>query len=187
MLLGGKGCQQCACTTGCTSKTIGGYDEWLSDVKLAMGVRIGAFASSMTLTSVTLTTDGLTYPRSIPPAANTTPVLELWVHDATNNRPRIYSPGGIPTGDVLATFTAPGSFGAGDWVFTHAGYTLSANTYYWLVLKNNGLWAYWDENCGSNAGCQAACCDYWVHGDLGNQQFAWEPTNYCGGYVYSLN
>ena len=142
LLGGGSSCQQCGCgPSGCTSKTIGGYDEFLIEPKLALGARIGQFGSAVTVTSVTITTDGLTYPLTNPPAANTTPVLELWAHDATNNLPNILSVGGLPVADILATFTAPSSFGAGDWVFTHAGYTLSASTYYWVGCESiDGTW-----------------------------------------------
>lgn len=183
-ILGGQ-CSTCCAPSGCTSKTIGGYDEYLADANYGIGARIGQFSSAVTITSVTITTDGLTYPITNPPAANTTPVLQLWAHDATNNLPNFLSVGGVPVADILATFTAPASFGAGDWVFTHAGYTLSANTYYWLVLRNNGLWAYWDENCGSNTACQAACCDYWTQSIFSGA--LWDGVFYCGGYVLSIN
>lgn len=187
LLGGGSSCQQCGCgPAGCTSKTIGGYDASIYSTKAA-GARIGQFGSALTVTSVTITTDGLTYPLTNPPAAFTTPVLELWAHDATNNLPDLPSIGGVPTPNILATFTAPGSFGAGDWVFTHAGYTLAANTFYWIVLRHNGLWAYWEENCGSNTACQAACCDYWTQGTLGGGQAIWDGVSYCNGYVLSIN
>jgi hypothetical protein len=194
LLGGGSSCQQCGCSPGgCTIKTIGGYDQYLITPKLALAARIGQFPSSITVTSVTITTDGLKYALASPPEADTTPVLQLWVHDATNNLPDLPSVGGVPVPNVLATFTAPGSFAAGDWVFTHAGHTLSANTYYWIVLRNNGKWAYWEENCNthatfpSSAACIAACCDYWTAGDLGSQQVIWEGASLCGGYVLSIN
>lgn len=182
----GLGCLKCCATTGCTSKTIGGYDEYLESFRAA-AARVGQFASAFTITSVTIVTDGLTYPLSTPPAANTTPVLELWGHDAVNNLPNMPSVGGSPVPDILATFTPPASFDPGDWVFTHAGYTVAANTYYWIVLRHNGLWAYWDENCGSNTECQAACCDYWTQGTLGGGQSIWDGAAYCNGYVLSIN
>lgn len=185
---GGFGCSPCCATpTGCTTKTVGGYDTYLIEPKLAIGARIGQFSSAITVTSVTIKTNGLTYAISTPPAANTAPVLELWAHDAANNLPDLPSVGGLPVPNVLATFTVPASFAAGDWVFTHAGYSISANTYYWIVLRNNGKWAYWDENCGFNSACIAACCDYWTQGDLGSQNVIWDGVSYCGGYVLSIN
>jgi hypothetical protein len=95
---------------------------------------------------------------------------------------------------VLATFTAPASFAPGNWVFTHAGYTVSAGTYYWIVLRHNGKWAYWEENCDthatfpSSAACIAACCDYWTSGSLGAPGgVLWDGNALCGGYVLSIN
>ena len=183
MLLGGKGCQQCACTSGCTSKTLAGYDNVYIDTAYRAGaVRIGPFASNLTVTSVTIPTDGLIEPLTSPPAAGTKPTMEIWSHDATNNLPLISSG---PVKGIVATLTSPATFGAGNWVFTHAGYTLTANTYYWLVC-NNVAWGYWDEHCAANdAACEAACCDYWTAG-LGTSVI-WDGTAFCGAYVYTLN
>ena len=195
LLGGGSSCQQCGCAPGgCTIKTVGGYDTYL-DVNKALAARIGPFDSSFAITSVTILTDGLTHALNSPPDPYTSPVLELWAHDAANNVPNLPSIGGLPVPDVLATFTAPGSFAAGNWVFTHAGYTVYAGTYYWIVLRNNGKWAYWEENCDthltfqSSAACVAACCDYWTTGSLGAPGgVLWDFSgSLCGGYVLSIN
>jgi len=186
---GGFGCSPCcAPQVGCTSRTISGYDAYIDTSTRALATRIGAFSSSLTLTSVTIPTAGLSYPLSVPPAANTQPVLQIWAHDSTNNLPRVYSSGGSSVLDILTTLTAPASFQSGDWVFTHAGYTLSANTFYWIVLRHNGEWAYWVENCaGASAECIAACCDYWTQGTFGGGQSLWDGSSYCGAYAYTLN
>jgi hypothetical protein len=191
MLLGGSSpCQQCGCSPGdCTTKTLGGYDTYLESFG-ALAARIGPFDSSFDITSVTLLTNGLTYALNSPADAFTTPLVELWAHDVADNLPNLTS-GGLP--DVLATFTQPGSFAAGDWIFTHAGFTVSAGTYYWIVLRHNGAWAYWDENCltqttfPSFAACVAACCDYWTQGTFGGGQGLWDGSSLCGGYVLSIN
>lgn len=190
---GGFGCSPCCATPGgCTTKTVGGYDQYLQS-NGAAGARIGPFDASFSITSVTLLTDGLSYALNSPPDPFTEPLLELWAHDAANNLPNLPSIGGFPVPDILATFTAPGSFSPGDWVFTHAGYTVSAGTYYWLVLRYNGQWAYWEENCGTQttypsfAACVAACCDYWTTGTLGGGQALWDGNSLCGGYVLSIN
>ena len=186
---GGFGCSPCCATpTGCTTKTVGGYDTYLETNK-ALAARIGPFDSSFAITSATILTDGLTY--ALP---YTSPLLELWAHDAANNLPNLPSIGGFPVPDVLATFTAPGSFAPGNWVFTHAGYTVSASTYYWIVLRHNGKWAYWEENCGTQtaypsfAACVDACCDYWTQGSLGAPGgVLWDGNSLCGGYVLAIN
>jgi hypothetical protein len=185
LLGGGSNCQSCGCAPGgCTIKTVGGYDLYLETNK-ALAARIGPFDSSFAITSATILTDGLTY--ALP---YTSPLLELWAHDAANNLPNL--PSAVP--DVLATFTAPASFASGNWVFTHAGYTVSAGTYYWIVLRHNGKWAYWEENCGAQttypsfAACVAACCDYWTSGTLGPPGgVLWDGSSLCGGYVLSIN
>lgn len=193
ILGGGSNCQGCGCSPGgCTIKTVGGYDQYLLS-NAAVGARIGPFDASFSITSVTLLTDGLSYALNSPPNPFTEPLLELWAHDSANNLPNLPSIGGFPVPDILATFTAPGSFSPGDWVFTHAGYTVSAGTYYWLVLRYNGKWAYWEENCdthatfASSAECVAACCDYWTQGTLGGGQALWDGNVFCGGYVLSIN
>lgn len=192
LLGGGSSCQACGCSPGgCTTKTVGGYDTYHGPNGFgALAARIGPFDSSLSITSVTLLTDGLSYALNTPPDPFTEPLLELWAHDASANLPRLTS-GGLP--DILATFTKPGSFAAGDWVFTHAGYTVTASTYYWIVLRYNGKWAYWDENCGTQttypsfAACVAACCDYWTTGVFGGGQSVWDGDSLCGGYVLSIN
>jgi hypothetical protein len=158
-----------------------------------LAARVGPFDSSFTITSVTILTDGLEYALLTPPNPYTVPTLELWAHNATDNVPNTLA---ADAPDVLATFTAPASFAAGNWVFTHAGYTVSSQTYYWIVLRYNGGWAYWEENCDTHAtfassgACIAACCDYWTSGQLGllgGESAAWDPTSYCGGFVLTIN
>ena len=194
LLGGGSSCQQCGCAPGgCTIKTVGGYDTYLqpADLNAAVAARIGPFDTSFSITSVTLLTDGLTVALNSPPDYLSEPLLELWGHDAVNNVPNLGI--GQQPHEILATFTAPGSFAPGNWVFTHAGYTVSASTYYWIVLRYNGKWAYWEENCGTHAtfpsfaACVAACCDYWTAGRLGGGQAIWEGGYLCGGYVLSIN
>ena len=190
---GGFGCSPCCATPGgCTIKTVGGYDTYLQQFNDALAARIGPFDASFSITSVTLLTDGLTYALNSPPDEMSEPLLELWGHDAVNNVPNLRQISQEPP-EILATFIAPGSFAPGNWVFTHAGYTVSAGTYYWIVLRYNGKWAYWEENCdthatfASSAACIAACCDYWTQGRLGGGQAIWDGGFLCGGYVLSIN
>ena len=199
LLGGGSSCQQCGCLPGgCTIKTIGGYDTYLGqktteEPKNMLAARVGPFDSSFSIASVTLLTNGLRYALQTPPLQYTVPTLQLWAHNAIDNVPNTLA---ADAPDVLATFTAPASFAAGDWVFTHAGYTVSAGTYYWVVLRYNGEWAYWEENCSTHvtfpsfAACVAACCDYWSQGSLGvdgAESAAWDGVSYCGGLVLSIN
>jgi hypothetical protein len=164
-----------------------------------LAARIGPFDSSVSITSVTLLTDGLSYAintsRSADDIYRQTPLVELWSHDSAVNRPKLLnmiSGGGDP--DILATFTAPASFAAGNWIFTHAGYTVSASTYYWIVLSFNGRWAYWQENCGSVPGyesyqaCVDACCDYWAEGYREiTDRSGWTNLFLCEGFILSIN
>jgi hypothetical protein len=201
LLGGGSNCQSCGCApavSGCTIKTVGGYDTYLGqkiteEPKNMLAARIGPFDSSFAITAVTILTNGLRYALQSPPLPYTVPTLELWAHNATNNLPNTLA-AGAP--DVLATFTEPASFAAGEWVFTNAGYTVSSGTYYWIVLRYNGEWAYWEENCDTHAtfpssgACVAACCDYWTFGSLGlfgGESASWFSVEYCGGYVLSIN
>jgi hypothetical protein len=193
LLGGGSNCQSCGCSPGgCTIKTVGGYDTFLEPLYGALAARVGPFDTSFAITSVTLLTDGLTVALNSPPDEFSEPLLELWGHDAVNNVPNLRQISQEPP-EILATFTAPGSFAPGNWVFTHAGYTVSASTYYWIVLRYNGKWAYWEENCDthatfpSSAACIAACCDYWTAGRLGGGQAIWEGGYLCGGFVLSIN
>ena len=207
MLLGGySSCQGCGCvpaTTGCPTRVFGGYDGFLGTTPPTpggiLGARVGPFNSSFSITSVTLLTDGLNYAINTSRPADDiyrqTPLLELWSHDPIYNSPKLLNMvggGGVP--DVLATFTAPSSFAAGNWVFTHAGYTVSASTYYWIVLSFNGRWAYWQENCdtapgyGSYQACVNACCDYWTQGERQtNDTVFWTNVFLCEGFMLSIN
>jgi hypothetical protein len=96
--------------------------------------------------------------------------LKIFSHSTAN--------GGIPNA-ALHTLTYPATLGD-DVTFTSVGYTVSANTYYWVVLSENGPWEFTDHNAcidGTVPYCQIRWADY-VSG-------TWSPAD-GGPYAFRI-
>jgi len=149
--------------------TVQGYDIVDTTSWSAQLFQVGA--GGLTLTSATLSIAGYDPILSTPgvPPANT-PKLTIREHVYYYNGGNDYW---IP-GNVVATLTGPVDIEAADWEFTHTGYALSANTKYWAVLEDNGLWNYYlISDCGPSPGY--ACCGL-AFTLASNAGANWEPA-----------
>ncbi len=142
---GGSSCQQCGCGESCPAPdyTSVGYDIATIDTFLAQSFVVPA--GGLTLTSATLTIAGYDpLQATLPPGSYTNyPRSRLYGNiDGTGSEAGLVK----PDTTALATLTAPaiGTLGNATWVFTHAGYALTAGVRYWISLETNGYWEYYE-------------------------------------------
>ena len=145
---GGFGCSPCCgpvpCFSGQTPNT-GSLEFYLSS-PFAQAIEVGS--TGVTLTSVTIYNDGISQPlvSKLGGGYTNAPRCSIWSSSALSPSP--CPDDKIPTGSgKLVTLTPPASFAGATWVFTHAGYSLSANTTYWVVMDcedaaQSAFWKY---------------------------------------------
>ena len=155
-ILGGNCSPCCGATPPCAARD---YTPVSSDAVDATGWAAQQFlvgSTSITLTSVSLSIAGYTpiYGSPGSPGYNA-PVCRLRENVYTYNGGNDY----WTPGSVLATLTGPTDIFDANWEFTHAGYSLSAATRYWISLEQNGYWNFYDiGDCGASPGQSAECC-----------------------------
>jgi hypothetical protein len=148
LLGGGSNCQGCGCSQDCfvgQSPDTGSIEFYL-DSPLAQAIEVGS--TGVTLTSVTIYNDGISEPliSKLGGGYVNAPRCSIWSSSVAS--PSSCPDDKIPTGSgKLVTLTPPASFAGATWVFTHAGYVLSANTTYWVVMDcelsaQSAFWKY---------------------------------------------
>jgi hypothetical protein len=166
LLGGGSSCQQCGCAPGCVCNIfdapVAGQNTSDAGNKGASQFLTGS--SARVITAIQLRTPLWTT------ANSSGAVLEIWSHSTAQL--------GIPDAPVH-TLTYPSTLGD-DVTFTSAGYTVAANTYYWVVLSAAGSWEFTDHNAcitGTQPYCQLRWADY--------TYFNWYPGN-GGPYAFKI-
>lgn len=167
MILGGWVAQQkCGCSVSCGPSECNIYEAEpmgtnIVDATNWSGSQFLTGDTGRIITSIQLRTPDWTQLPNYSTFASYTS-LRLYGNDTAN--------GGQPdiAGGVLHTFTDPTDF-TGDVTFTSIGYTVAANTYYWVVLSGFGNWEYTDHNpCipGTDPYCQLRWVDMSASGGV---------------------
>ena len=173
ILGGGSSCQKCGCPSGCVCNIFDAPEITSnsadSSVKLASMFLTGSAARN--ITAIQLRSPLWT-------AGNSTgATLEIWssVLRADNEL--------VPNA-LLHTLTYPATLEQ-NVTFTSSGYTVSANTNYWVVLSIAGPWTFTDHNfCidGTVPYCQIRWADF-IYPYIGVDQ--WSPGE-GGPYAFRI-
>lgn len=148
------------------------YDEASPNQYLA-----GSFVASsggLTVTKVTLDIAGYDPLMATLPPGTYTNYPTCWLYSDSSTQP----------GSAVATFTGPTSIGAATWEFTHAGYSCSGSTRYWIVLGKNGWWNFYEIPDCNNGLTQCCARAYGYRSTLGGawnivgDSAAWTPYNF---------
>ena len=186
LLGGGSSCQACGCVKAeCFSgqtPTTGSIEFSLSD-PVAQAIEVGS--AGVTLTSVTIHNDGISLPLVAKFGGGYTnaPRCSMWSSSALS--PSSCPNDKIPAGSgLLVTLTPPASFTGATWVFTHSGYSLSANTTYWVVMDCEGgsqsaFWKYEEYEMDID------CICYFLSAFSNNVGASWAGGK--GGFRYLMD
>jgi hypothetical protein len=145
LLGGGSSCQQCGCPPGCECNIFDAPEIiWSSAdsvTKLASTFLTGSAAR--VITAIQLRTPVWTAENSTNFYGDGAPAkLEIWSNKLRTPNQTIVD--FIPDAP-LHTLTFPTTLGE-NVTFTSSGYTVSANTYYWVVLSIAGRWTFTNHN-----------------------------------------